>query len=226
MASTLQPSKLHFTDLIRAATVGIRTRKQRAALSALGIMIGIMAIGRVSGGYINPAITISAFVSGNIGLIKTVLYVGAQVGGAIVAALALDSVAFDRNDLGVHALGADVTSGDGFALEFILTFFLAFAVFATAIDKRGMSMLAPIAIGTVVAVDHLVAINLTGASMNPARSIGPAVVHNAWADHWVYWAGPIAGALVAGIVYMLIFGTRADRDRMGALSLDDPVIQR
>jgi glycerol uptake facilitator-like aquaporin len=101
----------------------------------------------------------------------------------------------------------------------ILTFILVFTIFATAIDKRGNAAWAPMAIGLVVFVDHLIAVPLTGASMNPARSLGPALIHGQWADHWVYWAGPIVGAIVAAVTYVLIFGTKDDQAKLGAINL-------
>ena len=95
--------------------------------------------------------------------------------------------------------------GAGVLVEAVLTFILVFTVFATAMDKRGMANLAPIAIGLAVLVDHFVGVPLTGASMNPARSFGPALVAGFWEDHWVYWLGPLIGGGLAALVYYLTF---------------------
>jgi glycerol uptake facilitator-like aquaporin len=111
------------------------------------------------------------------------------------------------------------TPGDGLVIEVILSFFLVFTIFATMIDKRGNAAWAPLAIGVVIFVDHLIAVPLTGASMNPARSLGPALIHGQWADHWVYWAGPIIGAVTAALTYVMIFGTKDDQVKFGAISL-------
>lgn len=176
----------------------------------LGIMIGVATVGRISGGYMNPAITIAAWSTGNLGTPKLVLFIAAQLVGAALASIALNRV-FGFEALGVHALEIGATSG--FALEAVLTFFLVFAVFATAVDPRGNALIAPLVIGTVIAVGHFVAIPLTGASMNPARSFGPAFFYSRWADHWVYWAGPIAGGIVAAVAYVRIFGDETLRRR-------------
>lgn len=192
----------------------------------LAIAVGIMAFGRISGAHINPAVTIAALIAGRIGLIKSAMYIVAQLGGAAVAMLAIDSSAYPSDDLGVQGIAANLTIGNAFVIEVILTFLLVFVIFATAMEKRGNALLAPLAIGTVVALDHFVAIPLTGASMNPARSFGPALVHGVWTDHWLYWAAPIAGAVVAGIAYVTIFGTAADRSLAGAISLTESEAQR
>ena len=176
----------------------------------LGIMIGVAMIGRISGGYMNPAVTIAAWFTGNLGTPRLVAYVLAQLAGAALAALALDRV-FAIDGLGVHTV--NIGTGSGFGLEAVLTFFLVFAVFAVAIDSRGNATVAPLVIGTVIALIHFVAIPLTGASVNPARSFGPALIHGQWSDHWVYWAGPIAGGIVAAVAYVRIFGDERLRKR-------------
>jgi len=90
-------------------------------------------------------------------------------------------------------------------VEIVLTFALVWVVFATAVDPKGPRHLAPAAIGLVIMADHFIGVPLTGASMNPARSFGPALVSNQWADHWVYWLGPLIGGGIAALVYELVF---------------------
>ena len=101
-------------------------------------------------------------------------------------------------------------AGAGLLVEIVLTFVLVFVIFATAMDPKGPTHLAPMAIGLAYLVDSLVGIPLTGASMNPARSFGPAIVANVWADHWIYWLGPAIGAVLAALVYEFVFLERED----------------
>jgi len=186
-----------------------------AALAAIafahGLAIALLVAGtaRISGGHINPAVTFGAVITGRMKLSTGVLYVGAQLAGAVVGALLLEAAVlgeFEAN-LGAHSLNLDVLDGKGAGVlvEAVLTFVLVFTVFATAIDPRGMANIAPIAIGLAVLVDHFVGVPLTGASMNPARSFGPALVADAWDNHWVYWVGPLAGGGIAALVYYLTF---------------------
>jgi glycerol uptake facilitator-like aquaporin len=136
-----------------------------------------------------------------------VIYMAAQLIGAVVGVLLLDLLIVDAvtdpsnlgatgvNDAAVESTGAAVV------IEAVLTFVLVFTVFATAIDNRGLGHVAPIAIGFAVFIDHFVGVPLTGASMNPARSFGPALISGEWEDQWVYWIGPLIGAGVAGALY-------------------------
>ena len=177
----------------------------------LAIMLLVSATANISGGHINPAVTIAAALTGEIGISKGILFIIAQVVGAIFGAFLLNIIVPDTyaGNLGAHGLG-NLVDGTNSALlaEIILTFVLVFVIFATAIDKRGLSTYAPAAIGLVVLVDHLVGVQMTGASMNPARSIGPAVIAGVWDDHWLYWVGPITGGLLAAFVYKLTFNRR------------------
>ena len=172
----------------------------------LAIALLVSATGAISGGHINPVVTVAALVTGKIGVPRAFVYIFAQLGGAIVGALLIMAVVpNDGGNLGAHSLASDVTVGAGLLTEIILTFALVFVVFATAIDPRGKAAIAPMAIGLMVLVGHLFAVPLTGASMNPARSFGPALVGNDWADHWIYWVGPISGALLAAITYQYVY---------------------
>ena len=185
----------------------------------LGIFLGIVVIGRITGAHLNPAITIAMIVAGNTGLIRGFSYIVGQLAGAVLAIFTLDQYVWGLDGLGVQSLGVGVATVDGFVLEVILTFFLVFTVFATTVDKRGSAAWAPLAIGMVIFVDHLIAVQVTGASMNPARSFGPALIHGAWDDHWLYWAGPIVGGLLAAIAYVVIFGTKEDQYKLGTINI-------
>lgn len=185
-----------------------------ALAHGLAIMIMVAATANISGGHINPAVTIALWAIGQIGLGKGILYVGGQLVGAVIASLLLLAIvpAGAPGNLGVHAPGPLVDgAAGGFLAEIILTFALVFVVVATAVFPRGLAAYAPAAIGATVLVDHLVGLPMTGASMNPARSFGPALVAGAWDSHWIYWAGPIVGGVLAALVFTRLFMTRAER---------------
>ena len=176
----------------------------------LAIMLLVSAIGHISGGHINPAVTFAAWLTKRISSTDAAAYVVAQLAGAALGALLLGAVVVGAigdgaGTLGTHGLGAGIEPWEGVVIEIVLTFALVLVVFGAAMDKRGIANVAPLAIGLVVLVDHLVGVPLTGASMNPARSFGPALIANSWADHWVYWVGPLAGAALAGFGYKYIF---------------------
>ena len=190
-----------------------------AAAHGIGIGLGVAVIGRISGGHMNPSVTISAMLTGRLGMVKSAMYIVAQLTGAALAALALKSLTFYPPNLGVHALASGVGVGQGLILEVILTFILVFTIFATAMDSRSSKVVAPIAIGLAITVDSLVAIPLTGASMNPARSFGPALVNGVWADNWIYWVGPILGAAIAGVAYTYLFGEKEDQEKLGKITM-------
>ncbi|MBI3292382.1 MAG: MIP family channel protein [Elusimicrobia bacterium] len=179
---------------------------------AHGLVVAVMvsAIGHLSGGHINPAVTLGALVGGKITLGKSIAYWIAQLAGAALAALCLRGIfpmtVWQSVHLGTTALGNDVSIGVGIFLEAILTFFLVLTVFATAIDERGtFKAIAGFGIGLVVAFDILVGGPLTGASMNPARTFGPALVACFWKGHIVYWVGPFLGGAAAGWLYSRVF---------------------
>src|SRR5881409_144469 len=187
-----------------------------ALAHGLAIAVLVAAIARISGGHINPAVTFAAVITGRMKAGPGVLYVAAQLAGAVVGALVLASSV--AGNLGAHALNDNALTSDfaGLLVEIILTFVLVFTVFAVAMDPRGPSNLAPIAIGLAVLVDHFVGVPLTGASMNPARSFGPALVSNSWDDHWVYWIGPLTGGALAGLIYYFVYLMRPEEEPAGA----------
>jgi aquaporin TIP len=192
----------------------------------LGILLAVAAAASISGGHINPAVSFAAAMTGKIKVSTAILYIGGQIAGAILAVLLLKGIVAGPAELGLGAHGLDVFdkasgigilddqvgdgAGAGLLVEVVLTFFLVYVVFATALDPKGPRHLAPAAIGLVIMADHFVGIPLTGASMNPARSFGSAVVANIWTDHWVYWLGPLIGAALAALVYEYVFLQRPD----------------
>ncbi len=171
------------------------------------ITVLIAATSHISGAHINPAVTFAICLAGRMDTAKGTMYVIAQLAGAVVGAYLIAAVIPDaaEGNLGAHGLGLGVSPMGGLLAEIVLTFILVFAVFAVAIDPRGPQYLAPIVIGLAVFVDHLFGVTITGASMNPARSFGPALVAWEWADHWIYWVGPGAGAALAALGYRAVF---------------------
>lgn len=175
---------------------------------AHGLAIGIMvsALGHVSGGHYNPAITIGVWVTKRINTIDALLYWVAQLAGGVVAAFILKAVIPDDTwravALGTPELARDFPVWAGMSLEAVTTFFLVLVVFATAIDERGaFKAIAGFGIGLTITIGILVAGPLTGAALNPARFFGPALAANHWANVGVYWIGPLAGGFIAGLLY-------------------------
>jgi len=195
--------------------IGVSPRDDAAALTAIalahGLAIAVVVAGtaKISGGHVNPAVTFGAVITGRLKLTTGVLYVAGQLAGAVIGALLLEAAVVGEveGSLGAHGLNLGALDGEGAGVlvEAVLTFVLVFTVFATAMDPRGMANLAPIAIGLAILIDHLMGVPLTGASMNPARSFGPALVADVWDDHWVYWVGPLAGGGIAALAYYLTF---------------------
>ena len=188
---------------------GVTSARLVAIALAHGLSIAILvsATAKISGGHINPAVTVGALMIGRISLPRAVMYIVAQLGGAVVGAFLLTVVipVGAQGNLGSHGLGPNVTAGGGVLAEIILTFVLVFVIFATAVDPKGLVHLAPAAIGLAVLVDHLFGVPVTGASMNPARSFGPALISGSWDNHWIYWIGPLLGGILAVLVYENFF---------------------
>ncbi len=198
--------------------LGTGPDRDAGALVAIALAFGlaiatlVAATAAISGGHINPAVTFAAIMTGQTKATVGVVYIAAQLLGAVVGAFLLDLVVVDAvsdpSNLGSTTLNnaALESTGAGVAVEAILTFVLVFTVFATAVDKkRGLGHVAPLAIGLAVLIDHFIGVPLTGASMNPARSFGPALVSDTWDDQWVYWIGPLIGAALAAILYYLAY---------------------
>jgi aquaporin NIP len=173
----------------------------------LVIMVMVYATGHLSGAHINPAVTIAFTVTRHFPAREAVAYVAAQLAGATAAALTLLGVWTDKP---AH-LGATIPSvatGSAFLYEAILTALVMFVIMAVATDTRAVGAAAAIAIGGVIGLDALFGGPVTGASMNPARSLGPALVSGEWHDFWIYIAGPIVGATVGAFAYQLVRGAQ------------------
>ncbi len=160
----------------------------------------IYALGHISGAHFNPAVTLAFWRSGFFPGDRVVAYILAQCVGAIAASLLLRSTFGTIANLGA-TLPLNGNWLQSLILETVLTFILMFIIFGSGLDRRAPIGFAGISIGLTVAVEAAVMGPITGASMNPARSIGPALVAGLWQHHWVYWVAPILGAQLAVVVY-------------------------
>jgi len=180
---------------------------------AHGAAVGLMvyAFGHISGAHINPAVTIPMMITKKISVADGIGYIIFQLIGAVVAAFSLKAI--------LPELGAKVNFGTqggpsellnssimaGITVEIILTFFLVTVIFLTAVHKKAPAGIHGISIGGMVFLLHIVGVPLTGASMNPARTFGPALVSGFWELHWLYWLAPIAGGIIAGVIMNYVF---------------------
>jgi MIP family channel proteins len=177
----------------------------------LAIALMVTAFAHISGGHFNPAITLAFVATRRIELKLAVVYWFNQFAGACVAALLLwwifpaEAIAPAR--LGAPLLHPAIGNGAGLVLEAIMTGFLVLAVFALAVDPRGaFKAVAGFGIGLVITMDVLAGGPLTGAAMNPSRAFGPEVVYRVWESYtWIYYVGPGAGAVVAGLLYEYLY---------------------
>ena len=179
---------------------------------AHGLVIAVMAsaVGHISGGHFNPAVTFGFLVARRMDPALAVVYWISQMVGAVLGAVVLVLVVPDALtepvNLGAPALGDGVGAGAGFAIEAILTFFLVWVIFASAADPRGtFKSIAGLAIGFTITLDILIGGPLTGAAMNPARAFGPQLVEGFWADAWVWYLGPLLGGGVAALLYEWLY---------------------
>ncbi|KAJ8360761.1 hypothetical protein SKAU_G00172860 [Synaphobranchus kaupii] len=170
----------------------------------LSVTTMVYCFGHISGAHINPAVTVAMVFSRKMNVDKAFLYMAAQCLGAAAGTAILYVVTPKAvgGPFGATVLSASVSLLQAVAVELLITFQLVFTVFTTC-DPRHSELKgsAALAIGFAVVIGHLFAVPYTGASMNPARSLGPAIITWNWEYHWVYWVGPIAGGIIAAIMY-------------------------
>ncbi len=193
------PSIVGITDPIaNLASIGL----------AHGLTIAVMvaALGAISGGHFNPAVTFGFVVTGRMTPVTGLVYWIAQLVGAALAGLLLVGM-FGTTPVanGTPDLGKNVSLVAGIVAEAVTTFFLVLVVFGTAVDERAPKSVFPLAIGLTVALDIMAIGPITGGAMNPSRTFGPALASGHWDNHLVYWVGPILGAVAAAILYEFVF---------------------
>jgi aquaporin NIP len=177
----------------------------QAAVSGLAIMVMIYAVGHLSGAHINPAVTVAFCLTRHFPRGEALSYIAAQLAGAALAGFLLLAVWPEKpGNLGANAIG--IGAGSALVVETVLSAFLMYVIMAVATDTRAVGAAAAIAIGGVVLLDILVGGGVSGASMNPARSFGPALASGAWDHFWIWVVGPLVGAGVGAFAYQFVRG--------------------
>jgi aquaporin Z len=193
---------------------------------AHGLAIGIMvaAAGHISGGVYNPALVCGLMAARRMPAARGAYYVVAQLIGATLAALALKAIfpapMTAAVGLGTPQLGPGISPGAGVLIELIMTFFLMYAVFGVAVDMRGARAIAGLVIGLTITFDIFVGGGVSGAAINPARWFGPAVVQGIFTDWWVWWVGPIVGAIISALLWNEVFLKDQPTPEPGSSSVD------
>lgn len=208
----LRPCLAEFIGTFALVFVGIGAIKT-AGHDVLGVALAhgltiaafASATMHISGGQLNPAVTFGLVCGGHMTVPNALRYWLSQLLGGICAALiCLGLFGRDVVVTGTPQLAIALNPLQGILVEAILTFFLVFVVYATAVDERGPRSVAGLAIGATITLDILFGGPLTGAAMNPARVFGPALAAGFWHDHYVYWIGPLLGGALGGLVYRLL----------------------
>jgi aquaporin Z len=169
----------------------------------LALLAGLYAFAEISGGHFNPAVSLAMFLNGRLELPAMIGYWISQFAGAILASLAV-LAAFSQDDVAGTVTGASA-SWDAFWLELVLTALFVLVILQSSRSQRvfGTALLAiPL---TLVAI-HLAAIPTSGSSVNPARSLGPALVGNEWGDFWIYLTAPLIGAVIGAVIHLYLYG--------------------
>ncbi|XP_030050855.1 aquaporin-5-like [Microcaecilia unicolor] len=173
---------------------------------AFGLSIGslVQAVGHISGAHFNPAVTVAFLLGSQISILRAVAYIMAQMLGAVAGAGLLYEFTSSkvRGTFGINTLKNDTTQGQAIAVELLITLQLVLCILSSTDSRRTEKIGFPaLSIGLSVTLGHLIGIYYTGCSMNPARSFGPALITGHFDFHWIFWVGPMAGAVLASLVY-------------------------
>ncbi len=187
-----------------------------AIAHGLVLSVAVTATMGISGGHLNPAVTLGLLAARRIAPTAAVAYIVAQLAGAVLAAAALKQfypgAVLRAGALGVPSLASSISLPQGIAIELIMGFLLVSAVFGTCVNS-GSHRVGGFGIGLTLLVCVLVGGPLTGAAVNPARAFGPALIAGQWVAHIVWWVGPIAGGLLAALLWDYVLLDEADRVR-------------
>jgi aquaporin TIP len=206
IAEAIGTSALCFVGLLAISSGAVLGGPDAAPLVSValahGLAIAVMvaALGHHSGGHFNPAVTFGFVITRRMDPVKGALYVAAQIAGAVAASAAVSVFGVDAVVAGTPVPAHGITAGGVIVCEAVATFFLVLVIFGTAVDPRAPRSVYPFAIGLVITADILAIGPLTGAAMNPARVLGPALIGWAWDAHWMYWVGPLLGAAAAALL--------------------------
>jgi aquaporin Z len=233
LAEAIGAFTLIFIGVLSIVSVGfVKAAPTLTNLTAIGLAHGlaiavmVAALGAVSGGHFNPAITLGFVVTRRMSVVNGGLYWLAQLIGASLAGFLLVAIV-GRSFVaaGTPALGSGVSFLAGVILEAVGTFFLVLVVFGTALDERAPRYVYPFAIGLTIALDIMGFGPLTGVAVNPARAFGPALASGNWSDQLVYWIGPLLGGAIAALV-MHFFLMRPAAAEPAAPSAEEPRTDR
>ncbi|XP_006637203.2 aquaporin-8a.1 isoform X1 [Lepisosteus oculatus] len=191
-------------------------RLQPALAHGLALGIVIAVLGEISGGHFNPAVSLSVYLTGGVSIVLLLPYVGCQlcgglIGAALAKAISTSQSYANASGAAFNVVQSDEQIGPAVVAETVMTLFLTMVVCMGAVNEKSRSLLAPLCIGLTVAADILAGGAVSGACMNPARAFGPAVVANYWDYHWIYWVGPVIGALLTACFVRLLLGDRKIR---------------
>ena len=184
----------------------------------IGVFLGITSLKNISESHLNPAVTISMLLTGKMSLITSLIYIFAQIIGSLIAVFLLYNYVWLNLDtgMGLHSISPEISLIDGLLIEIIITFILVITILLTIQNNKDI---APLTISLVVFICGIVAMPLTGASMNPARSLAPALLSGEWTNHWIYWGGPIIGSVIATFIYIILFGIKKEKESFGIIKI-------